>query len=37
MSFGILHVAPQLPAFQARYPELTVDMVLDDRKGGPGR
>lgn len=32
MSFGILHVAPLLPAFQARYPELTVDMVLDDRK-----
>ena len=32
MSFGILHVAPLLPAFQVRYPELTVDMVLDDRK-----
>ncbi|MCB1801225.1 MAG: LysR family transcriptional regulator [Gammaproteobacteria bacterium] len=32
MSFGILHVARWLPAFQARYPELTVDMVLDDRK-----
>ena len=32
MSFGILHVAPLLPAFQARNPELTVDMVLDDRK-----
>lgn len=32
MSFGILHVAPLLPAFQARYPDLTVDMVLDDRK-----
>lgn len=32
MSFGILHIAPQLPAFQLRYPELTVDMVLDDRK-----
>lgn len=32
MSFGILHVAPLLPAFQARYPELTVDMVLDDRQ-----
>jgi DNA-binding transcriptional LysR family regulator len=32
MSFGILHVAPLLPAFQARYPELNVDMVLDDRQ-----
>lgn len=32
MSFGILHIAPLLPAFQARYPELDVDMVLDDRK-----
>jgi len=32
MSFGILHLAPLLPAFQSRYPELTVDMVLDDRK-----
>ncbi|WP_374682551.1 LysR family transcriptional regulator [Accumulibacter sp.] len=32
MSFGILHLAPLLPAFQARYPELSVDMVLDDRK-----
>ncbi|QID18470.1 LysR family transcriptional regulator [Nitrogeniibacter mangrovi] len=32
MSFGILHIAPHLPAFQARYPELTVDMELDDRR-----
>ncbi len=32
MSFGILHLAPLLPALLARYPELTVDMVLDDRK-----
>ncbi|MEJ2620163.1 MAG: LysR substrate-binding domain-containing protein [Candidatus Thiodiazotropha sp.] len=31
MSFGILHVAPILPHFQARYPELNVDIVLDDR------
>lgn len=31
MSFGVLHIAPLLPAFQARYPEVTVDMVLDDR------
>lgn len=32
MSFGIGHVAPLLPAFQQRYPDLAVDMVLDDRK-----
>ena len=32
MTFGILHVAPLLPAFQSQYPELTVDMVLDDRR-----
>jgi DNA-binding transcriptional LysR family regulator len=32
MSFGILHVAPLLAAFQASHPELAVDMVLDDRK-----
>jgi len=32
MSFGILHIAPLLPGFQARYPELNVDMVLDDRQ-----
>jgi DNA-binding transcriptional LysR family regulator len=32
MSFGIGHVAPLLPAFQERYPDLAVDMVLDDRK-----
>ena len=32
MSFGILHVAPALPEFQRLYPELNVDMNLDDRK-----
>ena len=32
MSFGILHIAPRLVEFQARYPELAVDMALDDRK-----
>ncbi len=32
MSFGILHVAPALPALLARYPDLTVDMALDDRR-----
>lgn len=32
MSFGILHIAPLLPDFLSRYPELSVDMSLDDRK-----
>ena len=32
MSFGIMHVAPALPEFLERYPDLTVDMNLDDRK-----
>jgi DNA-binding transcriptional LysR family regulator len=32
MSFGILHIAPALPDFLSRYPELKVDMRLDDRK-----
>lgn len=32
MSFGILHLAPALPEFLRRYPELTVDMSLDDRQ-----
>ena len=32
MSFGILHIAPALPEFTAQYPEVTVDMNLDDRK-----
>ena len=32
MSFGILHIAPKLPDFLANYPELSVDMNLDDRK-----
>jgi len=31
MSFGIGHVAPALPAFLARHPELSVDLVLNDR------
>jgi len=30
MSFGILHVAPWLPAFQAQYPELSVDMETEN-------
>lgn len=32
MSFGILHVAPLLPHFLSEYPEINVDMNLDDRK-----
>jgi DNA-binding transcriptional LysR family regulator len=32
MSFGILHVAPLIPRFLERYPEIQVDMRLDDRK-----
>ncbi|RMD61740.1 MAG: LysR family transcriptional regulator [Alphaproteobacteria bacterium] len=31
MSFGIRHVGPALPAFMERYPELAVEMVLNDR------
>jgi DNA-binding transcriptional LysR family regulator len=31
MSFGLLHVAPALGAFARRYPEVQVDLVLDDR------
>ncbi|MFC6669997.1 LysR family transcriptional regulator [Marinobacterium aestuariivivens] len=31
MSFGILHIAPLLPAFQALYPDVSVDMGLEDR------
>lgn len=32
MSFGVLHIAPALPEFLKRYPELQVDVNLDDRK-----
>ena len=32
MSFGILHIAPALPEFLTLYPEVTVDMNLDDRQ-----
>ena len=32
MSFGILHIAPALAAFQAQYPEVLIDLNLDDRK-----
>jgi len=32
MSFGQQHLAPALTAFLERYPELAVDLVLDDRE-----
>ncbi len=32
MSFGILHIAPALPAFMQQYPDITVEMDLNDRK-----
>lgn len=32
MSFGVLHVAPALPEFLSKYPDLTVDMILDDKQ-----
>ncbi len=35
MSFGVLHIAPALPAFLDRYPGLSVDMNLDDRRIDP--
>ncbi|MCW5632734.1 MAG: LysR family transcriptional regulator [Rubrivivax sp.] len=31
MSFGILHIAPAIAPFLAAYPEMRVEMVLDDR------
>lgn len=31
MSFGFRHVGPWLPDFMARYPELAVELVLNDR------
>ena len=32
MSFGILHLAPAIAEFQATFPDLSIDMNLDDRK-----
>jgi DNA-binding transcriptional LysR family regulator len=31
MSFGILHLAPLIPAFCQRFPEIDIDMELNDR------
>ncbi|HTW28580.1 MAG TPA: LysR family transcriptional regulator [Acetobacteraceae bacterium] len=31
-SFGRLYIAPRLPRLLARYPELSVDLLLDDRR-----
>ncbi len=32
MSFGILHIAPLLPEFMRAYPDIAVEMDLNDRK-----
>lgn len=32
MSFGILHISPLLPEFQVKYPDIRIDMVLEDRQ-----
>lgn len=31
MSFGFLHLGPAIPAFHARYPQVTVDAAMNDR------
>ena len=32
MSFGILHIAPALTEFQRQYPQVSIDMNLEDRQ-----
>ncbi len=32
MSFGILHIAPQLPGFMAAHPRIEIELALDDRR-----
>lgn len=32
MSFGRLHIAPLIPEFLRQYPEITLDMVMEDRQ-----
>jgi DNA-binding transcriptional LysR family regulator len=31
MSFGVMHIAPALPLFLARYPEMAIEMDMTDR------
>lgn len=31
MSFGLLHISPQLPQFLKAYPEVSVDLTMEDR------
>lgn len=32
MSFGRLHMAPMIPEFLKRYPKISVDLVMDDKR-----